>query len=142
MPNPCIEPIRAQPVMPDPAAAEIAREFWRLMATNDFHSVAALLAPEFLCEWPQSKERIRGAQCFARVNHQYPAHGPWRFTVNRLVGGESEAVSDVTITDGVQTARVISFFSVSRGKITRLVEFWPEPYAAPANRAHLVEAME
>jgi hypothetical protein len=57
------------------------------------------------------------------------------------VGGESEAVSDVTVTDGVQVARAISFFTVAQGKITLLVEFWPEPYAAPTNRAHLVEAM-
>jgi hypothetical protein len=26
-------------------------------------------------------------------------------------------------------------------RITRLVEFWPEPYPAPPNRAHLVEVM-
>jgi hypothetical protein len=112
------------------------------MATNDFHSVAAVLAPEFVVEWPQSKERIRGAERFARMNHAYPAHGPWRFMLNRLVGSKSEAVSDVTVTDGLQTARAISFFSIAKGKVTRLVEFWPEPYTAPANRAHLVEAME
>jgi len=50
--------------------------------------------------------------------------------------------SDVSVTDGVQTARAISFFSVANGKVTRLVEFWPEPYAAPADRAHLVEPMD
>jgi len=72
----------------------------------------------------------------------YPAHGPWRFTVHRIVGSDSEAVSDVSVTDGVQSARAISFFTVAVGKITRLVEYWPEPYAAPANRAHLVEPLE
>jgi len=123
-------------------ASEVAHEFWRLMATNDFHSVGAVLAPEFVLEWPQSKERIRGAERFARMSHEYPAHGPWRFKVNRIVCTASEAVSDVSITDGVQNARAISFFAVAQGKVARLVEFWPEPFAAPANRAHLVEAME
>jgi len=75
------------------------------------------------------------------MNREYPAHGRWQFTINRLVAGESEAVSDVTVTDGVQMARAISFFTVAQGRITRLVEFWPEPCAAAANRAHLVEAM-
>lgn len=121
--------------------ADVVREFWRLMATNDFHSVAAVLAPEFILEWPQSRERLRGSQRFAQMNHEYPAHGPWQFTINRIVGGQAEATSDVSITDGVQTARAISFFTVEDGKITRLVEFWPEPYAAPASRAHLVEPM-
>ena len=127
--------------MPSPNPAEVAREFWRLMASNDFQSVAAVLAPNFVLEWPQSKERIRGAERFARMNQEFPARGRWQFTINRLVGGESEAVSDVTVTDGVQVARAISFFTVAEGKIARLVEFWPEPYAAPTNRAHLVEAM-
>lgn len=112
------------------------------MATNDFSSVANVLATDFVLEWPQSNERIRGAENFARMNQEYPAHGLWRFSVNRMVGGEGEVATDVTITDGVQMARALSFFTVADAKIERLVEFWPEPYAAPSNRAHLVEPME
>ena len=48
---------------------------------------------------------------------------------------------EVTVTDGVQHARAISFFEVRGGKITRIIEFWPEPYAAPGHRAHLVEPL-
>ena len=59
-----------------------------------------------------------------------------------MFGCETEAVSDVSVTNGAQNARAVSFFTVSQGKITRLVEFWPEPYAAPENRAHLVERVE
>ena len=121
---------------------ELAREFWRLMASNDFTSVAAVLADDFVLEWPQSKERIRGADRFAQMNSEYVAHGRWQFDVLRLIGSESEAVSVVAITDGTQRATAISCFTVVAGKITRLVEYWPEPYPAPANRAHLVEPME
>ena len=128
--------------MPLAAADSIVGTFWSLMASNNFASVAAVLAPDFVLEWPQSRERIRGAERFARMNHEYPAHGTWRFTVNRIVAGASEAVSDVTVTDGVQTARAISFFTLHDAKIVRIVEYWPEPYPAPANRTHLVEAME
>lgn len=124
------------------SAVETAQAFWRLMASNDFHTVGQVLAPDFVLEWPQSRERIRGAARFAQMNSEYPAHGPWRFTVHRLFGSDTEAVSEVTVTDGVQTARAVSLFTVLAGKITRLVEYWPEPYAAPANRAHLVETME
>ena len=35
-------------------AAEVAREFWRRMATNDFAAVAPLLAEDFVLDWPQS----------------------------------------------------------------------------------------
>ena len=128
--------------MPSPTALATVREFWRLMAANDFASVAAVLAPGFVLEWPQSGERLRGAERFALMNAEYPAHGAWQFTINRLVAAHSQAVSDVSVTDGVQAARAISFFTVEQGKITRLVEYWPEPYPAPQNRAHLVERME
>jgi len=126
----------------EPAAVRVARDFWVRMATNDFASVAAVLAPEFVVEWPQTQERIRGAERFVRMNVEYPARGPWRFTVHRLFGDEREAVSDVAITDGVQQARAISFFEVEDARVRRLVEWWPEPYEAPANRAHLVEKMD
>ena len=114
--------------MQAPGAVEVVREFWRLMATNDFDAVGAVLAPEFVLEWPQSRERIRGAERFARMNAAYPAHGRWTDTINRIVGDVTEAVSDASVTDRVQAARAISFFEVSEGKVWRLVEYWPEPY--------------
>lgn len=119
--------------------ASVVHAFWRLMATNDFDAVAAVLAPEFALEWPQSNERIRGAARFAEMNREYPANGRWTFDVQRVVAGEGEASSVVDITDGVQRATAISFFSIAEERITRLVEYWPEPYPAVVSRAHLVE---
>ena len=109
------------------------------MATNDFYSLKQLLAEDFLLNWPQSKERIRGAQNFAQMNAEYPANGPWRFTVHRVFGNEAQAVSDVSVTDGVVSARAISFFETEAGKVNRIVEYWPEPYEPPGNRQQLVE---
>jgi hypothetical protein len=124
------------------SAVPVVQEFWRLMASNDFTAVGAVLADEFVLDWPQSNERIRGRERFAAMNAEYPANGPWRFSIHRIVGNEAEAVTEVGITDGVQEAKAISFFTVVAGKITRLVEYWPEPYPAPANRKHLVEAIQ
>lgn len=128
--------------MSQAAALNVVREFWRKMASNDFHSVCPLLTPGFVLEWPQSNERIRGGERFARMNQEYPAQGPWRFTLHRLIGDEHEVVSDVSVTDGVQHARALSFFTVEDGLIARLVEFWPEPFPAPAHRAHLTEPID
>jgi ketosteroid isomerase-like protein len=107
--------------------------------SNDFLSVGAVLGEDFVLDWPQTNERVRGKERFVALNSEYPANGPWRFAVRRVVGSETEAVSDVIVTDGVQRARAISFFTVAAGKITRVVEYWPEPYEAPASRRHLVE---
>jgi ketosteroid isomerase-like protein len=123
-------------------AHDVVREFWRLMATNDFYSVAAVLTDDFVLEWPQSKERIRGAANFAGLNAAYPAHGPWVFTVNRIVANGRDAVSDVCITDGVLNARAISFFTIEEEKISHILEFWPEPYEAPFDRMQFAERLE
>lgn len=121
--------------------AEIVSEFWRIMKSNDFQALSTLLSPDFVLEWPQSKERVRGPGNFVQMNVEYPSHGKWVFEVNQLVGSLTQAVSDVSLSDGTQYGRAISFFTVVNGKITKLVEFWPEPFDAPANRAHLVERM-
>ena len=111
------------------------------MATNDFASVKQVLAEAFVLEWPQSNERIRGAENFARMNAEYPAVGRWSFNITRLVGSPQEVVTHVSVTDGKQAAEAISFFQVAEGKITRLVEYWPENYAPPINRLHLTEPL-
>jgi ketosteroid isomerase-like protein len=121
---------------------DVVKKFWSLMQSNDFASVGEVLSDDFLLEYPQSGERIRGRENFGRMNQEYPAHGIWKFTINRILVDGDEAVTDVFVTDGVQRARVISFFHVVDGKIQRQVEFWPDPFPAPENRRHLVEIIE
>lgn len=130
-------PQPAAPALPE----DVVRTFWRRMASNDFESVREVLADDFVCEWPQSAERIRGGANFARMNAEYPAHGRWRFAVEHLLAQGASVVTRVAITDGVQRATAISFFEVAAGRIARLTEYWPEPYAAPEGRRHLTEPM-
>lgn len=121
---------------PDPEA--LVRRYWALMASNDFESVSAVLAPDFVLDWPQSGERIHGPARYAQMNAEYPAHGAWRFAINRLIAQGDAVFTEVDVTDGQQRGRALSCFTVEQGRITRLVEYWPEAFAAPAHRAHLV----
>jgi ketosteroid isomerase-like protein len=116
--------------------------FWALMRSNDFSSVGAVLTDDFVLEWPGTNERFRGRERFATVNAQYPANGPWTFTVHRLIAGFGEAVTDTEVSDGVVTARAISFFTIVGGRVSRLVEYWPEPADPPRDRAHLAEPLD
>lgn len=120
-------------------AADIVHEFWERMQSNNFGWASQLLSDDFVLDWPQSGERIRGRAAFAAVNEEYPSHGRWEFCVHRVVGNDDEAVSDVSVTDGVQRARAISFFAVRDGRIAAMSEFWPEPYDPPPGRSHLIE---
>jgi ketosteroid isomerase-like protein len=113
--------------------------FWKTMGTNDFRAVGELLHDDFVLDWPQTHERFRGRERFVAVNAHYPAAGLWRFTINRLVAGEGEGVSDVAVTDGVRVDRAISFFELRDGRIWRLTEYWPEDGDATAWRSQWAE---
>lgn len=121
------------------ASKHVVEQFWATMQTNDFVAAAELLEEDYVLEWPQSGERIRGRANFAALNQHYPAAGRWQFTVNRIVAEGNEVVSDVSVTDGAMTGRAITFSTVRDGKIIRQVEYWPDPFEAPAWRAGWVE---
>ncbi len=125
--------------MNDWTSRQRIEQFWQTMNTNDWHAVSALLHDDYLLVYPQSGERFRGRENFIALNSQYPAAGAWRFTVHRLIADETEAVTDVGVTDSARTDRVISFFEFRDGLIWRMTEFWPDPFEAAPWRAHLVE---
>lgn len=127
--------------MSEPTAdtRQIVTSFWTMMQTNDWTAAAALFADEYELVWPQSGERIRGRTNFVAINAAYPAAGRWQFTVERVVVDGDTAVTDVVVTDGVVQARALTFTTVQRGRIRRQVEYWPDPFAAPAWRAAWVE---
>lgn len=125
--------------MPDSSAEDVVREFWRIMGTNDFFSVNAVLSDDFVLEWPQSGERIRGPGKFARMNSEYPTTGRWSFRLDQIVADSGQVVTRVAVTDGAQSGVAISFFTVKEARITRLIEYWPEPFPAPVHRTHLTE---
>ena len=118
---------------------QVIEAFWATMQTNDFKAAGEFLHDEFLLEWPQSGERIRGRANFVAVNEDYPAHGRWEFIVHRILAEGQEVVSDVEVTDGVITGRVITFSTIRDGKIMRQIEFWPDPFEPPEWRAEWVE---
>jgi limonene-1,2-epoxide hydrolase/mannose-6-phosphate isomerase-like protein (cupin superfamily) len=118
---------------------ETVRTYWEKMNGSDFSEAAQLLADNFTCFWPQSCELIEGRENFVRINRRYPAHGPWSFFIEHLVGDGNEIVSDVIVTDGVVRARVLTFHLVENGRIVRQTEYWPEDFAAPSWRKGLVK---
>ena len=121
------------------AARRIVERYWQTMNANDWHAASELLHDDYVLDYPQSGERFRGRERFIAINAEYPVAGPWRFSVQRIVASEQEAVSDVTVTAPSVTARMVSFFELRDGKIWRMTEYWPDPFEAAAWRAPLAE---
>jgi limonene-1,2-epoxide hydrolase len=118
---------------------QVIEQFWATMNTNDFNVVGQLLHAEYVVEWPQSRERIRGRENFVAVNVNYPVTGRWHFTVHRIVAEEDQAVSEVTVNDDVVITRVITFSTIRDRKIIHQTEYWPDPFEAAAWRSKWVE---
>ncbi len=118
---------------------QLVERYWQTMNSNDFWAVGDLLHDDFVLDYPQSGERIVGREKNARLNTEYPSAGPWSFVVERMIAGDDTAVTDVHVRGAEMRARVISFFEVREGLIWRMTEYWPDPFEAPAERAHLVE---
>ena len=118
---------------------EVVIAFWEAMKSNDFSEASNWLAENFEGFWPQSSELIIGRENFAAINSCYPAHGKWLFDVNSIVCENDTVVTDVSITDGVQKARAITFHTVENGLICKQVEFWPDDFEAPDWRSKWVK---
>ena len=121
---------------------QVIERFWGTMQTNDFKAAGELLHEDFVLDWPQSGERIRGRENFVSINQNYPAHGRWEFTVHRIIAEGDQVASDVDVTDGAIRGRVITFSTIRDGKIWRQTEFWPDPFEPAPWRTAWVERIE
>jgi limonene-1,2-epoxide hydrolase len=121
------------------SAREVVESFWAAMAANDWDAAAQLFVDDAAIEWPCSGERMRSPDAWAEVQRRYPTTGRWSFDVHRLVVDGDVAVSEATVTDGEQTARVIVFSEISGDRIKRQVEYWPDAYEPQEWRADLVK---
>jgi limonene-1,2-epoxide hydrolase len=124
-----------------PDNKQVIEGFWAAMQTNDFQAAGEFLHDDYVLEWPQSGEQIRGRANFVAINKNYPAHGRWEFTVHRIIAEGNEVISDVGVTDGVINGRAITFSTVQDGRIIHQIEFWPDPFEPPGWRAEWVEKM-
>jgi hypothetical protein len=122
------------------ATRRVAQDYVDRLERRDWAGLSGLLAGDVVYEMPQTRERIRGRESFLRFNAEYP--GDWHLAVRRIVAdGESAALLlDVQVDAPDQRQDACVWLDVSdQGLITRIVDYWPEPYDPPPGREHLVE---
>ena len=116
---------------------ELAERFIATLEARDWDAWAGLLHPAVVYEIPQSRERIRGRDRYLRFNQEYP--GDWHLRPKVTVADERHGVVWFEwLLDG-RTDDAMVFFEFADGRITRVTDFWPEPYEPPPGREHLVE---
>jgi ketosteroid isomerase-like protein len=110
------------------------------MQANDWAHATGYLTEGCVVDWPCSGERIVGREHFAALQARYPTNtGRWSFDVHRIVAEGDVVVSEVTVTDGEQAARVVAFSLLADGRISRQIEYWPMPYEPLPGRDDLTQ---
>src|SRR5262249_53351874 len=114
--------------------------FWTAMQENDWERAAGHLTQDCVIDWPCSGERIVGRENFAAIQAQYPTTtGRWNFDVHRIVADQDIVVSEVTVTDGEQAARVVAFSILDSSQIAQQIEYWPMAYDPQPGREGLTQ---
>ena len=104
---------------------------------RDWAGLAEVLHPDVVYEIPQTRERIHGRDRYVTFNAEYP--GEWHIEPHVVLGDDRNGSVLFLWTLGGESSLAIAFFEVDDGKITKITDFWPEPYEPPPGREHLVE---
>lgn len=112
---------------------------WAAFDRFEFEAAGAVLHDDFVCEWPQSGERIRGRDNYVALNAHYP--GRWRIAVQRLFVCGDQVISQVRLEFDGKVDYCTSFFEFRDGRIVKETDFWSETYPAPEWRARWIERL-
>lgn len=111
-------------------SASAARAYVETMDARDWAAWTPLLHEDVVYELPQTRERIRGRDGLLAFNTAYP--GDWRLTADVVVADEDGAAVRMGWRDGDQSGEAQVFLELGPdGRITKVTDFWPEPYDPP-----------
>ena len=104
---------------------------------RDWSELGDLLAQDVIYEIPQTRERIRGRDAYLAFNREYP--GDWHIEPVVTLGDDHDGAVLFRWNLAGESSMAIAFFEIYDDRITRIIDFWPEPYDPPPGREHLVE---
>lgn len=146
--------------MPQQTNEEVVRAYLASHAVHDHVEQGRLRHPDWLSEWPQSGERVRGHASAVALDAAFPGGMPlvephrvvgsedrWVvtpvYTVQRIVGSGDFWWGDghITYPDGARW-HLVMLLELRDGKVYRETAYFAEPFEAPAWRAPFVERMD
>ncbi|MCA0177712.1 MAG: nuclear transport factor 2 family protein [Proteobacteria bacterium] len=117
-------------------ALTIAQQLWALYQARRWREARELFAPDAICDWPATCERYTGAEAIVHVNAVYPEG----WTIHLLDAQplpDGRALTLVRVDQAGQSFYATSFFTVTDGHITGLIEYWADTQTPPAWREGL-----
>ena len=118
---------------------ERIREHYAALLAGDEAAYAALVHEDFVQEWPQSGERVRGKTACLNIARNYPG-GPPQITLGRISGAGDHWVVEGTsrYPDGTDW-HIVAVLELRDGKVVRETDYFGPTYPAPEWRQQWVE---
>jgi len=114
-------------------------QFWAAVRGKDWDAHDQLIGNDYVQEWPQSGERIRGKANARAIKDNYPTvRTP---ALRRIIGAGDVWIIETTIDYGSEVAQGVHVLELRERRIRRETDYFSQPFAAPAWRARWVERM-
>jgi ketosteroid isomerase-like protein len=127
--------------MGDDANREAVEGFMAALDRNDLDTAAGFLGNDFVEEWPQSRERIRGTTNWLDMAKGHPTFPS--IETRRILGGGDiwVAEAEYVYPGDPSPWQVCSVIECRSGKIARITEYFGAAFEAADWRKDLVERL-
>lgn len=135
------EPATAEPEAQsrEESNRRVVENYWKALADEDLQSVYALRHEDYIAEWPQSGERVRGRDNARAIEESYKGVG--HFKERRIVGAGDFWIVEATLEHENLTSHVVSILELQGGRIYKETDYFGDPFEAPKWRARFIELM-
>jgi hypothetical protein len=129
-----------QQLVIDPAGqhALTVERFFAAVQAADHATLGELLDRDAVTHWPQTGERITGAQGCIRVYANYPG-GPPAFRIERIVGSGDVWVAQFAADYGTESWFGLSICEFRGVRISRITDYFGPALPAPEWRREFVD---
>lgn len=136
---------------------EVVARYVAASAANDWDELTKLRAIEWIEDWPQSGERIRGSDHYRAIHEQFPGGMP-QYDVDRVVGSDDRWVAsplftpikimgsgDAWMVEGRfsypngEVYLGVKHLELRDGRVRHETTYWAPPFPAPEWRRRWVE---
>ncbi|MDP8955827.1 MAG: nuclear transport factor 2 family protein [Actinomycetota bacterium] len=113
---------------------------YSLIGKQDWTGAHDLFHQDYVQEWPQSGERIRGVDNSMAINQSYPDMPG--VDVRRVLASGDVVMAEVTLKyPKAGSYHGVSIFEFRDGKIVKQTDYFAQPFEAPEWRSKWVEKM-
>ena len=116
------------------------RAHFEALQRSDAAAISAFLADDFIQDWPQSGERVRGREACVRIYANYPGGGP-TVTVKRILGSGDVWVAEAIADYSGKPVHMVAIMEFRDDLLVHETDYFADPFEAPAWRMQWVESI-